>query len=72
VESTQDKLVALAGTVEDNAEEKDQDQLNELGEEVENNWSNKVSMTQLVKGTVHEGLGERAKRHLTNPYRQPG
>jgi hypothetical protein len=62
MESSRDKLVALVDTVEDNAEEKDQDQLNELGEEMEHNSGNVVSMAQMVKGTINDGLCERAQR----------
>lgn len=50
--------------MKDNTEEKDQDQLNELGEEVEYNRINVVSMAQMVKGTLDEGLRERAQRAL--------
>jgi hypothetical protein len=52
MEASRDKLVALVDTVQDNTEEKNQGQLNELGEEVEYNRSNVVSIAQMVKGTL--------------------
>ncbi len=52
MEASRDKLVALVDTVQDNTEEKDQGQLNELGEKVEYNRSNVVSIAQMVKGTL--------------------
>jgi hypothetical protein len=64
IESTPDKLVELASEVEVNAEEKDQELLIKLGEEMEYNPSNVESIARLVKGTVDEGLGERAQRAL--------
>jgi hypothetical protein len=46
--------------VHDDTEEKDQNQLNEMGKEVEYNRSNVVSIAQMVKGTVAKGLSNRA------------
>jgi hypothetical protein len=61
IEASQDKLVALVDTMQDDTEEKDQGQLIELGEAVEYNRSNVVSIAQMVKGTADEGLGKRAQ-----------
>jgi hypothetical protein len=62
MEASRDKLVALVDTVHDETEEKDQDQLNDLGEEVEYNKSHMTSIAQMVKGTVDKGLSKRAQR----------
>ncbi len=67
MEACQDKLVALVATVHDETEEKDQDQLNDLGEEVEYNKSNMASIAQMVKGTVDEGLSKRAQNLWRSP-----
>jgi vacuolar-type H+-ATPase subunit H len=58
MEVCQDKLVALVATVHDETEEKDQDQLNDLGEEVEYNKSNVASIAQMVKGGGQQGEGD--------------
>ncbi len=67
MEACQDKLVALVATVHDETEEKCQDQLNNLGEEVEYNKSNVASIAQMVKGTVDEGLSKRAQNLWRSP-----
>jgi hypothetical protein len=55
-------LVAFINTVHDETEEKDQDQLNDLGEEVLYNKSNVASIAQMVKGTIDKGLSKRAQK----------
>jgi hypothetical protein len=62
MEANRDRLVALVDTVQDETEEKDQDQLINLGEEVEYNKDNVASMAKMMKGTVDEGLSKRAQR----------
>jgi hypothetical protein len=64
MEASKDKLVVLVNTVQDDTEEKDQAHLDELGEEVEYNRSNVVSMAQMVKGTADEGRSKRAQKAL--------
>jgi hypothetical protein len=66
MESTQDKLVELASEVEVNAEEKYQELLIKLGEEMEYNRSNLASMARLVKGTVDEGWAKGPRGCLTS------
>jgi hypothetical protein len=59
MEASRDRLVALVDTVQDKMEGKDQDQLIDLGEEVEYNKDNIASIAQMIKGTVNEGLSKR-------------
>jgi hypothetical protein len=56
------KLVALVDTVQNETEERDQDQLMDLGEEVLYNKGNVMSMAQMLKKIEDASIDERAQR----------
>jgi hypothetical protein len=64
MEASRDRLVALVNIVQDKTEEKDQDQLIDLGEEMDYSKDNVASMAHMIKGTVHEVLSKRSERAL--------
>ncbi len=58
MEVSREKTGSLGDMVYDDTEEKDQNQLNDMGKEVKYNRSNVVSIAQMVKGTVDKGLSK--------------
>jgi hypothetical protein len=61
-EKMKNKLVALVDTVQNETEERDQDQLMDLGEEVLYNKGNVMSMAQMLKKIEDASIDERAQR----------
>jgi hypothetical protein len=61
METTRDKLIDLASKVESQTEEAELGLLIKLGEEIEYRRDNVASNPRILKGNLHEELGERAQ-----------
>ncbi len=64
METNRDELIDMTGKVEGQADETEPGLLIELGEEIEYRRDNLASMAKMLKGNIHEELGERAQRAL--------
>jgi hypothetical protein len=62
METTGDELIDLAGKVGDRAEEAEPGLLIALSEEIEYKQDNVASKARMLKGNIHEELGERAQK----------